>query len=297
MGCRTSGVTCCWLGEWIAARDYLERGLLLYDPAHHSSYAKLTMDDPHVIMVTYLAWTLLCLGYLDQARAKREAALAEARLLSRGFTLAHTLARATLAEAIVVGPSGALLLADESISLIEGQSIGFFSADAMIFQGWCLTMLGQREKGLTQLTRGLAAFRAQGALHLSLGLTLLADAYRKDQQPQNGLRQLEVAISVTDRTRARFYEAEMHRVRGELFLSMHDDGAAEVSFRKAVAVAQHQSAKTWELRAAMSLARLWHHQGKSQQARELLAPIYGWFTEGFDTLDLKQAKALLDELA
>jgi predicted ATPase len=89
----------------------------------------------------------------------------------------------------------------------------------------------------------------------------------------------------------------MHRVRGELFLSMHDDGAAEASFRKAINVAQHQRAKTWELRAAMSLARLWRSQGKVQQARELLAPVYGWFTEGFDTRDLKEAKALLEELA
>ena len=110
-------------------------------------------------------------------------------------------------------------------------------------------MLGQPEKGITQLTRGLAAYRAQGLLHLPQYLTLLADAYCKVQQPQNGLRQLVEAISVTDRTQGRYYEAEMHRVRGELFLSMHDDGAAEASFRKAINVAQHQSAKTWELRA------------------------------------------------
>jgi predicted ATPase len=155
-------------------------------------------------------------------------------------------------------------------------------------------MLGQPEKGVTKLTRGLAAYRAQGLLHLPAGLTLLADAYRQVQQPQNGLQQLEDAISVTDRTQSRYYEAEMHRV---LFLSMHDDGAAEASFRKAINVAQHQSAKTWELRAAMSLARLWRDQGKVQQARELLAPVYGWFSEGFDTRDLKEAKALLEELA
>jgi predicted ATPase len=157
-------------------------------------------------------------------------------------------------------------------------------------------MLGQQEKGMTQLTRGLAAYRAQGPLHLPMGLTLLADAYRKLQQPQNGLEQLEEAIRVTDRTQGRYYEAEMHRVQGELFLSMHDDGAAAASFSKAITVAQHQSAKTWELRAAMSMARLWRDQGKRNEARELLAPVYGWFTEGFDTLDLKQAKALLDEL-
>ena len=157
-------------------------------------------------------------------------------------------------------------------------------------------MLGQPEKGMTQLTRGLAAYREQGLLQLPTFLTLLADANRNVQQPQDGLRQLAEAISVTDKTQGRYYEAEMHRVRGELFLSMHDHGAAEASLRKAIDVAQHQCAKTWELRASMSLARLCRDRGKVQQARELLAPVYGWFTEGFDTLDLKEAKELLAEL-
>jgi class 3 adenylate cyclase/tetratricopeptide (TPR) repeat protein len=296
IGCRVRGVTCCWLGEWITARNYLERGLSLYDHAHRSSYAELTVDDTHVVLLTYLAWTLLCLGYPDRARATREAAVAEARLLSRAFTLAHALSFATLAEAIVDGPSGALLHADELTSLTESQSIGDYSAHAMAFQGWCLSMLGQSEKGLTLLLRGLAAHRAQGPMRLPTFLTLLADAYREVQQPQNGLRQLEEAISVIDKTQARYYEAEAQRVRGELFLSMHDNGAAEASFRKAIDVAQRQSAKSWELRAAMSLARLWHHQGKSSQARELLAPVYGWFTEGFDTRDLMEGKTLLGKL-
>jgi class 3 adenylate cyclase/predicted ATPase len=297
MGCRVSGVTCCWRGEWIAARDYLERGLLIYDPAHHSRYAELTVDDPHVMLLTYLAWTLTSLGYLDQARSKREAALVEARRLSRAYTLAHALSRATQAQLIVVGPSGVLLHADELVQLTERQGIDFFSAEAMVFQGWCLTMLGQHEKGITQLTRGLAAHRKQGLLHLPMFMTLLADAYGKVEQPQDGLKQLAEAIGVIDRTEGRYYEAEMHRVRGELFLSMNDDGAAEASFRDAISIARHQSAKTWELRAAMSMARLWRDQGKREEARELLAPVYGWFTEGFDTLDLKEAKALLDELA
>ena len=297
MGCRVSGVTCCWFGEWIAARDYLERGLLLYDPAHRSNYAELTVDDTHVVLLSYLALTLQCLGYLDQARAKREAALAEARVLSQAFTLAHALSLAIHAEVIVGGPSGARLHVDELVSLTERQSIGFYSADAMAFQGWCLTMLGQREKGIALLTRGLVVRRAHGPSRLPMYLTLLADAYRKLQQPQNGLEQLVEAISMTDRTQARNYEAEMHRVRGELYMSIHDDGAAEASFREAINVAQHQSAKTWELRAAMSLARLWRDQGKRDEARDLLAPVYGWFTEGFDTRDLKDAKALLEELA
>jgi predicted ATPase len=188
------------------------------------------------------------------------------------------------------------LYADEWVTLTERHSIGTFSASAMIWHGWCLTMLGEPEKGITQLTRGLAAYRAQGLLHVPTHLTLLADAYRKVRQPQDGLQQLVEAVGVTGRTEARYYEAEMHRVRGELFLSMHDEGAAEASFRKAINVAQHQSAKTWELRTAVSMARLWRDQGKRDEARDLLAPVYGLFTEGFDTLDLKEAKVLLDEL-
>jgi predicted ATPase len=249
-----------------------------------------------VMLLTYLAWTLTSLGYLDQARSKREAALAEARRLSRAFTLAHALSRATQAEVIVVGPSGALLHADELVQLTERQGIDFFSAEAMALQGWCLTMLGQHEKGITELSRGVAAIRTHGLLHLPMAMALLADAYGKVQQPQNGLRQLVDAFTVIEKTTGRYYETEMHRVRGELFLSVHDRGAAEVSFREAITVAQHQSAKFWELRAATSMARLWRDQGKRDEARELLAPVYGWFTEGFDTRDLKEAKALVDEI-
>jgi predicted ATPase len=111
------------------------------------------------------------------------------------------------------------------------------------------------------------------------------------------LKQLIEAVGVTDRTEGKYYEAEMHRVRGELLLSMNDDGAAEASFCEAISIAKHQGAKTFELRAAMSMARLWHDQGKRDEARCLLEPVYGWFTEGFDTRDLKEAKALLCELA
>jgi predicted ATPase len=189
------------------------------------------------------------------------------------------------------------LHADELVQLTEKLGIDFFSAEAVAFQGWCLTMLGQHEKGITQLTTGVAASRTLGLLNLSMLLTLLADALGKMQQPQDGLKQLVEAIGVTNRTKGGYYEAEMHRVRGELYLSTHDAGAAEASFREAISVAQQQKAKSFELRAAMSMARLWRDQGKRDEARELLAPVYGWFTEGFDTLDLKEAKALLDESA
>ena len=116
-------------------------------------------------------------------------------------------------------------------------------------------------------------------------------------QADEGLKRLADAANIVEVTQERWAEAEMHRLRGTLLLSMQERTAAEDSFRRAIIVAQQQSAKYWELRAAMSLARLWRDQGKVQQARELLAPVYGWFTEGFDTRDLKEAKALLEELA
>jgi class 3 adenylate cyclase/predicted ATPase len=298
MGCRTSGVTCCFLGEFIAARDYLERALLLYDPAQRSSYAELTVDDTYVLLLTYLALVLLYLGYPDQARSKREAALAEARRLSQVYTLVHALEYVAFG-AIVEGSSSDLLArAEEYVSLTQTHSIGHFGALAMITHGWSLTMLGRRDQGVHELERGLAAYRARGSYtHLPRLLTLLADAYGKVQQPQHGLQHLAEAGRVTDETQDRQYEAEMHRVRGELLVQVRDIVGAKASFSEAIDAARRQCAKLWELRASTSLARLWHDQGKRTEARELLAPIYGWFTEGFDTPVLKEAKALLEELS
>jgi predicted ATPase len=197
----------------------------------------------------------------------------------------------------LVGRLPALLHADEWVSLTEGQGIAVFAGDAMVWQGWCLTMLGQPEKGMTQLMHGLAASRAQGPALLPMNLALLADAQGKVKQPQHGLMHVDEAINLIDETGAGMYEAEAHRVKGEPLLSIQDNDRAVASFRKAIEVAQRQSAKLFELRASTSLARLWRDQGKRKEARELLAPVYGWFTEGLDTLDLKEAKALLDKLA
>jgi predicted ATPase len=130
-----------------------------------------------------------------------------------------------------------------------------------------------------------------------LVLTFLADAYGKAGRPEEGLKQIAEAARSIEVRNERVYESEMHRIQGELFRTMQEISAAEVSFRQGIAVARRQNAKLFELRSAMSMARLWRDQGKQEEARELLTPVYGWFTEGFDTRDLKEAKALLDELA
>jgi predicted ATPase len=160
-------------------------------------------------------------------------------------------------------------------------------------------MLGQDDKGMTELTRGLAAYRTtqSSELFLPMLLTWFADACSNVHQAQHGLQQIMEAVRLCKETRDKYYESEVNRVRGKLLLMIHDHDAAEACFREAIEIARFQGAKLFELRAATSLADLWSKQGKRDQARDLLAPVYGWFTEGFDAPVLQNAKALLDQLA
>ena len=167
-------------------------------------------------------------------------------------------------------------------------------------RGWALTAQGEGAEGIAQMRQGLVAYRATGAeLHRPYFLSLLAEAYGKVGQPEEGLTVLVEALATVDNTGERNWEAELHRRKGELLLMQQGQkvGEAEECFRKALDTARRQQAKSLELRAAMSLSRLWQQQGKQEEARQMLAEIYGWFTEGFDTADLQEAKALLEELA
>jgi predicted ATPase len=186
-----------------------------------------------------------------------------------------------------------------------------------VHQGWVLAEQGQREDGITQMCQGLAAYRATGAEALRPHfLALLAETYGKVRQAEEGLTVLAEALALVGKTGERYYEAELHRLKGELTLQKFQvssstfqvqespksevrgpESEAEECFLKAIEIARKQSAKSWELRATMSLARLWQQQDKREDARQLLADIYNWFTEGFDTKDLQEAKALLAELA
>jgi predicted ATPase len=167
-------------------------------------------------------------------------------------------------------------------------------------RGWALAAQGQDEAGIAQMHQGLAAIRAAGqGLGLSSRLAQLAEAYGKSGQAEEGLRLLAEALAHVDHIGERFWEAEVYRLKGELLLqqAVPDVPQAEACFQQALAVARRQQAKSLELRAAMSLARLWQQQDKRQEAYDLLAPVYEWFTEGFDTTDLQEAKALLEELS
>jgi len=165
-------------------------------------------------------------------------------------------------------------------------------------RGWCLGVMNQPAEGVATLLQGLTIYRTTGAnLLIPFYLSALAEVYGKASQPEEGLCRLAEAAKLAEMTQERWVEAEIHRLRGTLLVSMDECPAAEDSYRHALTVAQRQGAKFWELRAALDLARLWRDQGKRTEAHDLLAPIYGWFTEGFDTPVLQDAKALLDELA
>src|SRR5262249_36795094 len=187
-----------------------------------------------------------------------------------------------------------------ALALLTEQEFGQWVATVTFQHGWALAAQGQHEAGIAQMHQGLAARQATGSVNtLSEYLACLAEAYGGIGQAEEGLRLLAEALVWVDTAGQRHYAAEVHRIKGELLLqqAIPDRPQAEACFQRALAVARRQQAKSWELRAAMSLARLWQQQGKQAEACELLAPIYGWFTEGFDTADLQEAKALLEELA
>jgi predicted ATPase len=245
-------------------------------------------------------------GYPDQALKRSREALTLARELSHPYSLAYALT------------SGAAWLhqfrrewqtaqewAEVVIALCTEQGFPLWLAWGTILRGWALTEQGQVGEGITQMHQGLTAHQTMGAaLTRPHFLGLLTEVYGKVGQAEDGLTTLAEALMVMDKSGERFYEAELYRLKGELTLQLQGQSPrstvqeeAEEYFHRAIAIALHQQAKSWELRAVMSLARLWQQQGKQAEAHKMLAEIYGWFTEGFDTKDLQEAKALLGELA
>ena len=296
------GVALYCLGEPGQARTHLEQGSALYNTEQHDSLAfRYGSFDPGVSCLCDTAWVLWFLGYPEQALQKFHEALTLAHTLSHPFSLAMALAYA--ARLHQLRREGSAGRAEALITLCTEQGFPAWLAEGIIFQGWALAEQGQGEKGISQLREGLAAWLATGSeLFQSQHIALLAEAYGKDEQVEDGLTTVAEGLAFVERTAERFYEAELYRLKGELTLrSSTKSQAARVEaaacFHQAIEIAQKQQAKSWELRAATGLARLWQQQGKMEEARELLAPVYNWFTEGFDTADLKDAKALLNELS
>jgi class 3 adenylate cyclase/tetratricopeptide (TPR) repeat protein len=289
MGSLMSGNVCFWRGHFIEAHNRFQDALALRDP--NFRVAAMSLLDPYLAILSLDYAALLFLGYLDQAQLRRREALTESRRLSP-HDRAYTLCSPPWADAWTIAD------ADELSALSNEQGFAFWGAVGTLMRGWCLSKRGQGAEGVPLMLQGLAACRAtSGNLALPSFLTTLADAYGMVARPQEGLDRLAEAAILIETTQVQWIESEMHRVRGTLLLSMHEREAAEDTYCRALAVARRQGAKFFELRAATNLARLWCDQGKRREAQELLAPIYGWFTEGFDTPVLQDAKALLDELA
>jgi len=235
-----------------------------------------------------------------QAARNTDEAVTIAQTMSHPFSQAWALSWAAALRQLRREVGRVRGLADADLALSTEQVIPFFAAHAMVLRGWAFVEEGQSEEGIARLVEGIAAYRATGAeIEMSHWLALLAEAYGKAGQIAGGLRTVAEALALIERTDIRHYEAELNRIEGELRrrLDAADAQQSEACFRRAIDIARAQQAKSLELRAARSLARLWGEQGRRVEARDLLAPVYGWFTEGFDTADLKEAKTLLDELA
>ena len=287
------------LPEHDIARKHLALALDLYRPNLHRSYVLKYGEDPGLWCLSYMAWTSDWLGHRDRALNEIGRAITIARQLPARHPLAYVLANAALVHQQRREPAVTLACAEEAMVISEQQGIAQQLAWGSVHMGWALAASGKIEEGFALIEDGIAGWRAIHSLNnFPHFLILLADACRLAHQPERALRALEEADDLVERTGHRTYEAEVDLQRGEALrtLSAQNGEQAERSFLRAIEVARRQRAKTAELRAATSLARLWRDQGKRPEARDLLAPIYGWFTEGFDTADLKDARALLDEL-
>jgi predicted ATPase len=252
--------------------------------------------DLHPALLAFLALSLACLGYLDQARLRMAEGLLEARQRGHAYTLACLVSWAGWMHRIMRSPDAEQLFEElHAISTEHGFTMWLGYGTAA--RGRQLVEAGKAEEGAALIAQGLASIRATGGIVATpTCLVWLAEAYAKLGQPSEGLNSLAEAEQIIETTDERLDEAELHRLRGDLLNAAGDRPAAERSYRQAIAVAERQRAKLLQLRASVHLARLWRDEGKHAEARELLAPIYDWFTEGFDTRDLKEAKALLDEL-
>jgi predicted ATPase len=300
--CRISGQLQMWLGEFGEARARLEEGLALFDPADRPFYAVLALQDAQVMMLNFLSDVLGALGYLDLSRARGDEALAAARRLGQPFSLALAL-QASVRDIVRVGRSdtasvsAALPRAEELQALVAEQNFRGLWGWGLMCRGWCRAALAQTQEGIALLDEGFAAYRRRGFRFLvPWFLTLLADAYRRAGRTAAALWRVAEALEAASAYQERWFEAEIHRLRGELLRDSGDHASAAACFRTAIDVAQHQNAKLWELRSSVSLAEMLRDQGKRTEARELLAPVYDWFTEGFDAPDLTEAKALLEAL-
>ena len=300
IGHRLVGASLMFTGDIIEGKAHFDLAIALYDPAEHRLLSSRFGQDIGVVILSNRSWAMWVLGYPDAAIADSERALKDAHEIGHAATLMYARLWASWTQNRCGNYIAANGFANELVALADESGSLNWKAYGIISQGCVLANTGQSSNAVQRITSALTAFQSTGStLFVSSSLLYLAKAYAELEQFHDAWRYIGEAINAVQVTKERWCEAEVHCVAGEIALKSPepDGGKAEANFERALSVARQQQAKSWELRAAMSLARLWRDQGKVQQARELLAPIYGWFTEGFGTRDLREAKALLAELA
>ena len=292
------GVSLLGKGEIAKGRGHLDQAIALYDPTVHRPLAARFGQDAEATMLVLRSFALWMLGFPDAALRDADASLEKARETGQAATLMHNLGHRAAIFRLFGNYAVAVADTQELLLLAEEMGSPFWKASGTMNHASVLALTGSPLDATKMLSSGISAWRTMGAsIFLPMYLPNLARAHAELGQFEEAWRRIGEAMTTTETTKEKWFEAEVHRVAGEIALMSPEPDAAkaEAYFERALAVARQQQAKSWELRAAMSMARLWRDQGKPQQARELLAPIYGWFTEGFDTRDLKEAKALLEE--
>jgi predicted ATPase len=299
IGHRLMGRSLLDTGDIAEGRAHCDRAVALYDPASHRSLATRFAQDSRVATLSFRSRALWLLGYPDAALADVDDALKEAREIGQAAALMFALFEAAFTNNFCGNYAASSAQAGELVALANEEAAFYWKASGMLSQGLVLALKGKYEDAVQVFTAGINARRAiGGTLWTPLFLSYLASSHAALGHFDDSWRCLHEALVGVEATKERWFEAEIHRIAGEIALMMPEADASKVEayFERALAVARQQQAKSWELRAAISMARLWRDQGKRQQAHDLLAPVYSWFTEGFDTLDLKEAKGLLEQL-
>jgi class 3 adenylate cyclase/predicted ATPase len=299
-GHRVMGISLVLTGDISDGRAHLDQAVALYDPAEHRPLAMHFGVDARVAILSYRSWAAWLLGYPEAALTDAEQALKDARATGHAATLIYALFHASFTHIHCAKYAGANAETDELVALVDEKGAFFWKAHGMLLRGCVLALTGNALHAVQKISAGISALRATGTTSIIPShLSYLAKAHTELGQIDDAWRCIRDAIAAIETTKERWYEAEVNRIAGEIAMLSGELDApkAEAHFEHSLAVARQQQAKSWELRASMSFARLWRDQGKVSEARELLASVYGWFTEGFGTRDLKEAKVLLEELA
>jgi predicted ATPase len=292
------GSTLMYVGAFQRAAASLDRMVEYYDPERHHALTQQLGQDPGVDSLTYSAWILWFLGYPDQARERSRRAVALAGQLGHPLTQAFALSLNGVLHQMCRSHQGVSQAIDRISPIVEAERLPFYSISLSYLRGLQQTQEGKEWIGLQKMEQALAAWQGAGTeMHRPHLIAWLAEAYGRAGEVERGLALIDEALALAEAHNERYFEAEIHRLRGELLVTAGDEAEAEAGFQQAIDVARRQRARSWELRATTSLSRLWQQQGRREAARCSLESVYDWFSEGFDTPDLQDARSLLDELA